>query len=172
MPASVAKALARRWFESSSYRGGLDRAMARGDPAAAREIFFRNLADEVFAPGCVMHFPGGDGSVDRLLRSHLSLMDAFPDLSFVIDDLIAEGDRVVVRGRMSGTHAGPFQGRMPTGTRVTMGFITICRVRDGKIAETWGYNDMAGLLRQLAGRSERPVPAPAGPAVPAGPGPR
>lgn len=156
MPAEAARALVRRWFDSSSYRAGLDRAMREGDPKTAREIFFRNLVDEIFAPGCVMHFPGGDGGTGRILRFHLLTMDAFPDLSFVIDDMIAEGSRVAVRGRMTGTSTGPFHGYPPTGKRVTMGFITLCRVRDGKIAETWGYNDMPGLMRQLGAGSGSP----------------
>jgi steroid delta-isomerase-like uncharacterized protein len=149
MPAETAKALVRRWFESSSYRGRLDRAMMAGDPKTAREVFFRTLVDEIFAPDSVMHFPDGDGSTDRILRSHLLMMDAFPDLSFVIDDLIAENSRVAVRGRMTGTNTGPFHGHPPTGKRVTMGYITICRIHNGKIAESWGYNDMPGLMRQL-----------------------
>jgi steroid delta-isomerase-like uncharacterized protein len=149
MAADAYRALARRWFDSVSYRGGLARAMQHGDPKIAREAFFRILIGEIFSPDCVMHFPDRDGNVDRILRYHLVMMDAFPDLSSEIDDMIAEGDRVAVRGRLQGTNTGPFQGRPPTGKRVTMGFITICRVHQGQIAETWGYNDMAGFLRQL-----------------------
>jgi len=149
MPAELAKSVARRWFDSSSYRGRLDRAMLQGDPATAREIFFRTLIDEIFDPGCVMHFPDGDGNTDRILRYHLSMLDAFPDLSFVVDDLIAEKDRVAVRGTMAGTNTGPFRGLPASGKRVTMGFIAICRIRNGKIVESWGCNDMPGLLRQL-----------------------
>jgi predicted ester cyclase len=149
MAADAEKALARRWFDSASYRRGLARAMQHDDPKTAREAFFRILIAEVFSPDCIMHFPDGDGNADQILRYHLVMMDAFPDLSSVVDDLIAEGDMVAVRGRIRGTNTGPFQGRPPTNTNVTLGFITICRFHRGQIAETWGYNDMAGFLRQL-----------------------
>lgn len=85
------------------------------------------------------------------------MTEAFPDLSSGIDDMIAEGDRVAVRGRVQGTNTGPFQGRPPNGNPVSMGFITICRVRDGKVTETWGYNDMAGFLRSSALSRDRRV---------------
>jgi predicted ester cyclase len=144
------KALARQWFDSASYRDRLSRAGETGNPKAAREHFFRSLIAEVFAPDCIIHFPDGDGDFDRILRYHLVMMDAFPDLSFTIEDLIAEGEKVVVRGKMEGTNTGTFNAMPPTGNPVTMGFITIARVREGKIVETWGYNDMAGFMRQLS----------------------
>jgi predicted ester cyclase len=143
------KDLARRWFDSTSYRDALLRAVGSGDPATARETFFRTLIADIFSPDCVMHFPDGDGDFARILRYHLVMMDAFPDASFVIDDLITEGDRVAVRGQMTGTDTWYFHGMPPTGKRATMGFITICRTRNGKIVETWGYNDTPGFLRQL-----------------------
>ena len=146
------KALARRWFDTSSYRDRLLRVLETGNLKAAREQFFGSLVAEVFSPDCIMHFPDGDGDFSRILAYHLVMMDAFPDLSFGIDDLIGEGDKIVVRGRMSGTNTGTFREMPPTGNRVTMGFITICRVRAGKIVETWGYNDMPGFVRQLGAR--------------------
>jgi predicted ester cyclase len=153
------KALARRWFDSASYRDELAGALENGDPKIARESFFRSLIAEVFSPDCIMHFPDGIGSADRVLRYHLVMMDAFPDLSFEIDDMVAEGDKLAVRGRMLGTNTGSFQGMPPTGKHVVMGFITLCLVRQGRIVETWGYNDMPGFLRQLGadpGRAPRP----------------
>jgi hypothetical protein len=149
MSAEANRDLARRWFDSASYRDGLSRAEEAGDPETARETFFRSLIAEIFSPDCVMHFPDSDGDYDRILRYHLVTMDAFPDAAFVIDDMIAEGDRVAVRGRMMGTNTGPFRGRPPTGKSVTMGFITICRIHAGKVVETWGYNDALGFMQQL-----------------------
>jgi predicted ester cyclase len=143
------KVLARQWFDSATYRDRLSRAEETGNPKTAREKFFRSLIAEVFAPDCIMHFPDGDGDFDRILRYHLVMMDAFPDLSFSVEDLIAEEEKVVVRGKMKGTNTGPFNALPPTGNSVTMGFITIARVQAGKIVETWGYNDMAGFTRQL-----------------------
>jgi predicted ester cyclase len=149
MSAEANRALARNWFESARYQDRLSRALQHGDPEMAREVFFRALIAEVFSPDCILHFPDGEGTVDRILRYHLVMLAAFPDLASEIDDMVAEGDKVAIRGRLSGTSTGPFQGRPPTGNRFSMGFITICLVRDGKIVETWGYNDMPGFLRQL-----------------------
>jgi predicted ester cyclase len=154
MAAEANRALARRWFDSASNRDSLFMAMQHGDPKIAREIFFRTLIAEVFSLDCIIHFPDGDGNADRILRYHLVMLDAFPDLSFRIEDTIAEGDKVV-RGTMAGMNTGSFQGRPPTHNHVSMGFITICRVRRGKIVETCGYNDMAGFLRQLGIHPER-----------------
>jgi hypothetical protein len=102
MAAEAHGALARRWFDSASNRDSFFGAMQHGDPKIAREIFFRTLIAEVFSSDCIMHFPDGDGNADRILRYHLVLLDAFPDLSFRIEDTIAEGDKVVVRGTMAG----------------------------------------------------------------------
>lgn len=153
------KALARRWFDSTSYQVGLQKAETSINPKEGREFFFRSLIAEIFSPDCVMHFPDEDGDYSRILRYHLVMMDAFPDLSFEIDDLIAEMDKVVVRGRMIGTNTGSFRGMIPTDRPVSMGFITICRIQDGKIVETWGYNDMAGFMRQLGYSSGRSKPS-------------
>jgi hypothetical protein len=107
MAAEANRALARRWFDSASNQDSLFRAMQHGDPKIAREIFFRTLIAEVFSPDCIIHFPDGDGNADRILRYHLVMLDAFPDLSFRIEDTIAEGDKVV-RGTMAGMNTGSF----------------------------------------------------------------
>ena len=77
------------------------------------------------------------------------LRAAFPDQRFTIDDMIASGDRVVVRWRMEATHSGPLNGIPATGKRVTQRAIVIYRFKDGKIAEAWAHMDQIGMLRQL-----------------------
>lgn len=74
---------------------------------------------------------------------------AFPDWNVVVDDLIAEGDKVVVRATGHGTHRGEFMGIAPSGKRVSVSWIAIYRVRNGKLAEHWQNIDDLGLLRQL-----------------------
>lgn len=73
----------------------------------------------------------------------------FPDASFTIDDLVANGDRVALRWTMTGTHEGPAYGIEPTGERVTMSAIEIDRFEDGTLIETWTQSDQLGLLEQL-----------------------
>ena len=83
---------------------------------------------------------------------------AFPDTHFAVDDLIAEGDKVVSRVTWSGTHRGEFSGVPPTGRRVTVPAIWIHRVVDGRItwegrageADWLGFHHQLGLLPELA----------------------
>jgi len=74
---------------------------------------------------------------------------AFPDSSLHIDDVIAGGDKAVVRWTFSGTHQGPLMGIPPTGKKVSWTGITIYRIVDGKVVEERGEEDFLGLFRQL-----------------------
>lgn len=74
---------------------------------------------------------------------------AFPDFTAMIDDIVAEGDRVVVRQTWSGTHRGEFMGIPATGRQVSFGVIDILRMADGKCVEHWGQMDSMGLMMQL-----------------------
>ncbi|GLZ46516.1 hypothetical protein Acsp06_27010 [Actinomycetospora sp. NBRC 106375] len=82
---------------------------------------------------------------------HRKLTDAFGDLHVAVDDVVAEGDRVVVRLTFSGTHDGPFHGLPPTGRAVRFGAIRIYRVADGTLVETWAHQDAMGLMAQIRG---------------------
>ncbi len=82
---------------------------------------------------------------------HEMLTTAFPDLVITVEDIVAEGDRVVVRLRFTGTHQGPFQGMAPTGRSIDFGAIRIYRLADGLVVETWAHQDSMGLARQLRG---------------------
>ena len=75
---------------------------------------------------------------------------AFPDASYTVHDLIAEGDRVVARWSLTGTHRGTIYDLSPTGKRVSVNGILIFRLEDGKIVEYWGKIDYLGLMRQLS----------------------
>ena len=76
-------------------------------------------------------------------------LSAFPDLAYTIDDLIAEGDRVVLRWTLTGTHRGAYGPVEPTGNRITVTGVFICRVANGKIAHSVGVWDTASVMRQL-----------------------
>jgi steroid delta-isomerase-like uncharacterized protein len=75
---------------------------------------------------------------------------AFPDYRDTVHDIVAEGDKVVVRWTLNGTHEGDFLGTQATGKRVTTSGISIFRLADGKITDDWTVIDMAGLMRQTA----------------------
>ena len=74
---------------------------------------------------------------------------AFPDFSSAIEDQVAEGDTVVTRWTLHGTHQGDYHGISPTGRPVTMPAISIARIADGKVVEEWYIGDELGLLRQI-----------------------
>ncbi len=78
-----------------------------------------------------------------------SFASAFPDARFTIDDMIAEGDRVVTKKTFTATHTGEFAGIAPTGNRVTLQFVDILRVRDGRIVEHWLSMDQLSFMQQL-----------------------
>ena len=75
--------------------------------------------------------------------------EAYPDCEFTIDDMIAEGDRVVTKKTFSGTHTGDFGGIPATGKRVTLQYVDIMRVREGRIVEHWLSMDQLSWLQQL-----------------------
>ena len=85
------------------------------------------------------------------------MLTAFPDLERRIDDLVAEGDKVVARWSAAGTHTGDFQGIPPSGNTATSSGITIFRIADGRIVEEWSESDSLGLLQQVGA-----IPVPGG----------
>jgi steroid delta-isomerase-like uncharacterized protein len=77
------------------------------------------------------------------------LLRAFPDLHVTVEDVIAEGDKVVARNTVTGTHQGEYMGLQATGKSVTYNEIFIARFAGGRIAETWGLVDVLSQMRQL-----------------------
>jgi predicted ester cyclase len=73
----------------------------------------------------------------------------FPDAHATVEDIVADGDRVVYRLTIRGTHRGAFLGIAPTQKQVTVSFIAIVRLEHGQFAEEWGGLDQTDLLRQL-----------------------
>ncbi|GAC1363046.1 MAG: ester cyclase [Ktedonobacteraceae bacterium] len=78
-----------------------------------------------------------------------ALFAAFPDSHFIVDDLVTEDDKIVIRHHLQGTHQGAFQGIDPTGKQVNVSAIGILRITNGRIAETWLNADFLGLMQQI-----------------------
>ena len=96
---------------------------------------------------------------DEELQHHIALYEAaFPNYQLIAEDMIAEGDKVVVRSTFRGTHKGDLMGIPPTGKQVTMPLMLIYRIADDKIVEHWMQADALGLLQQL-GAIPAPTPA-------------
>jgi steroid delta-isomerase-like uncharacterized protein len=107
--------------------------------------------DEVFAPDFVFHDPAFPQvrSREDYKQFDAAFLAAFPG-QFTIEDLIAEGEKVVARFTYRGTHQGQWRGLTPTGKAVTfMGTVTY-RIVDGKVVEAWENYDLLGVLRQLS----------------------
>ncbi len=112
----------------------------------------KNLAvfDELLTPDIVFHNASTTNQGLEAYKQVLSMyMTAFPDLHFTIEDMIAEGDTVVVRYTTRGTHQGNFMGIPPTGKQVSGTGIFIDRIVNGKAVEQWINGDDLGLLQQL-----------------------
>ena len=93
--------------------------------------------------------PGLPSGIEGDRQFFTMLFRAFPDLEATTEDLIAEGDRVVERVTIYGTHQGMFMGATPTGKHVTWSFINIYRIVDGKVVELWSEGDHLGLMQQI-----------------------
>ncbi|MEO7665758.1 MAG: ester cyclase [Dehalococcoidia bacterium] len=112
----------------------------------------RNLAalDELIATDYVEHnpLPGQRTGLDGIRDRYAMVLNAF-NPHFTIEDIVAEGDRVVLRWTNSGTHVGEFLGMPPTGKSYSIPGIEIWRVKDGRLAEHWDVVDIFGQLQQL-----------------------
>jgi C-1 hydroxylase len=78
-----------------------------------------------------------------------SFMNAFPDLRWQIDDIVAEGDKVVTRMTAEATHTGSYLGMPPTGKKINCSVVGIARIDNGKIIEHWGVTDELAMLSQI-----------------------
>ena len=107
--------------------------------------------DEIVAPDALISTPLPiDATGAEVLKEVFArLLRAFPDLHVTVEDLIAEGDKVVARDTVTGTHQGEYMGIAPTGKSVTYNEIFIVRLAEGRIAETWGVVDVLSQMRQL-----------------------
>jgi len=94
------------------------------------------------------HQPPGLG-VQGARSDQRAIAEAFRDARFDIDEMIAADDRVVVRWTLQATHTGPFAGIPPTNKKITVGGISLYRLRDGKITETRNQADLLGAFIQL-----------------------
>jgi steroid delta-isomerase-like uncharacterized protein len=119
------------------------------------EVFNRgnmHLIEELIAPDFVEREelpPGVPRNREGVALLTTMLRSAFPDFKATIDDVVAEGDKVVIRLTWNGTQRGEFMGVPPSGNSMSIGVIDIFRIDGGKIVEHWGQMDGMGLMQQL-----------------------
>ncbi|MFJ9871062.1 ester cyclase [Streptomyces sp. NPDC101165] len=121
-------------------------AVNTGDPGIISKAI-----DEFVAPDLLFHtpVPMGVTGAEALKRVWEVLLRAFADIHVAMEEMITEGDKVVVRNTVTGTHRGEYQGLPPTGKTVTYSEIFIFRFVDGRIVELRGVVDVLAQLRQL-----------------------
>ena len=137
--AEVNKAIVRRELEEIFTQGNID------------------AAEEIYAPNYLSHEtatavrPASEDihGVEAARQIAAARREVFPDITYTIEDQIAEGDKVATRFRARGTHLGELAGRAPTGKEVEVTGINMCRIEGGKIAEHWPHADILGMMRQL-----------------------
>ena len=112
--------------------------------------------DELIADEYVNHAGSTDVTGREGMKSFVTAYrGAFPDYHCVIEDQVAEGDKVVTRWTIRGTQDGELMGIPPTGKRVSVPGVVIDRLADGRLVETWLQADMLGMLQQLGVIPER-----------------
>ena len=124
----------------------------------ARDYFKAFLARDLvwfrdhIEPGFRRHDPGlpfeviGPQGVERLADA---LLPAIPDMRLDIEDVVAEGEKVLVRLRIRGTQQGELLGIPPTGRALDVAVLDLFQIRDGRLVEHWALLDNLGMLRQL-----------------------
>ena len=125
------KALIRRYVEECIGKGDL------------------SLMDELLTPTYVLHMNADHFDLQGYKQFQPSVLAAFPDGRWVIEDMVAEGDRVALRYSFYGTHQGEFMGLPATGRQLRANGILISRITDGRIAEEWEIFDAATMFRDL-----------------------
>ena len=127
------KSIVRRWVEEGWNNGNLA------------------VVDQVYAPNYIQHEPPPllVTSSEALKQYVGGYLAAFPDLHFTIEDLVAEGDKVVWRFTSKGTQKGSFMGIPPTGKTGIITGMVIFRLENSRIVEGWVNIDTLGLLQQL-----------------------
>jgi predicted ester cyclase len=115
------------------------------------------LAQELLAPDHVHHIADQDvHGPDAVKEMARSLREAFPDLRFLLEDLLMDADKVAVRWTALGRHAGPLGDLQATGRRARWTGIDLVRLRDGQIVELWASADAMGLYEQLTATDPSP----------------
>ena len=128
------KAVARRVMDEVWSQGNLD------------------VVDELFDADNVYYDsgnPAGWHGREGIIQAVTTYRSAFPDLNFVVEDMVAEGDRVAFRWTGTGTHKGELMGVPPTGKVVTTPGISLVRLKAGRFAVEWSGWNVLGMMQAL-----------------------
>jgi steroid delta-isomerase-like uncharacterized protein len=110
------------------------------------------LIDTLYVPNVIQHDPSSPVPVtsSEALKQYVGgFLTAFPDMHFTIDDLLAEGDKVLWRFTSQATQTGPLMGIPPSGKHSTTTGMVLFRIADDRIAEVWVNFDTLGMLQAI-----------------------
>jgi predicted ester cyclase len=113
--------------------------------------------DRHVAPEFVRHDPGLPFEVrgpEGVAQLHDALLPAFPDMELPLHDLVAEGEKVLVRLTIHATHTGPFGELEATGRRIEVPVLDLFQIQDDRLVEHWALLDNLGMMRQLGALPE------------------
>jgi predicted ester cyclase len=113
---------------------------------------WRKIWDEVLTPDVIQHFnstPEPIVGLEANKEFNDSLFQGFPDIKQTIEDVVVEGDKVVLRTTIEGTHTGEFLGIPPTGKSVKVNDFTLLRLENSLIAEWWYECNLLEVMKQL-----------------------
>ena len=110
------------------------------------------LAKEVFGPNYVSHDPGRpDIGVEDMLQFFMSIFEAFPDMKWIVLNRFVSGNMMTIHFEATGTHKKEFMGIPATNRKIVFTGLTMHRFEGEKIAESWNYADIMGMMAQLTG---------------------
>jgi C-1 hydroxylase len=104
---------------------------------------------QFWAPDMQHHTRSQSHDFEGVRRIVTEFGDAFPDLQFELQDIVAEGDRVVTRMRATGTHTSDYMGVPASGRSIDCAVMGVARIENGKMAEHWGVTDELAIMQQI-----------------------
>jgi steroid delta-isomerase-like uncharacterized protein len=110
------------------------------------------IVKEIFASDVKSYWPSGSTvptSQEELFEMTKMFLNAFADLNHTIEEIIAKGDKVIIRFIVRGTHQAELQGIPPTGNKIEFSVISVLRFENGKVVEQWQESDALGMMQQL-----------------------
>ncbi len=107
-------------------------------------------AEELFSSAIVVHDPDKElRGLEQIKQGITRLRTAFPDLHYIVEDMMAEGDKVIIRFTGQGTHRGEFRGIPPTDKNMTYTGIIILQFVERKVVHYWAVSDVLRIFQQL-----------------------
>ena len=141
--------IVRRFYESIGNEKYIRNIRKARNREAEAEKVVKDIFTKAYTPDCLIHSTAGDRSLKEEMKDTALYIAACPDSKATIEDMIAEGDKVVTRWTMCGIHEGSVRDIIATNKQEIVKGITIKRMVKGKVVEEWASIDMLSLLQMI-----------------------